>query len=76
MAELEFKAREAEKQREFEHAMKQMEYQMKAMEYAERRGLELEKVKADLTKFALDTRTKKELFAAEAELKQTYGQGI
>lgn len=59
--ELEFKAQEAERQRQFEAKMKEMDLQMKMMEFAEVRGLELDKIKADLTKEASKQNLMREL---------------
>jgi hypothetical protein len=76
MAELQFKAQEAEKQRQHEAAMRQADMQLKIMEFAERRNQSLEQVKKDLFIHASDARTKKELFSAEAQLKNQMGSGI
>lgn len=64
MAELNFKAQEAERQRAFDWKMKQADLQMKMMEFAERRNLQLEDVKAQLAKTTMQLSTQKELSAA------------
>jgi len=48
MAELNFKADEAERQRKHEREMKTIDFQIKQMEYAEKRGINLDQIKADL----------------------------
>ncbi len=64
MAELEFKAAEAERQRAFEWQMKQADLQMKTMEFAEKRNLKLEEVKAQLAQTTMELSTQKELSSA------------
>jgi len=64
MEELRFKAEEAERQRAFEREMKQADLQMKLMEFAENRNLQLEDVKAQLTKTTMELSTQKELSSA------------
>ena len=64
MAELQCKAQEAERQRQFEREMKQADLQMKLMEFAEKRNLQLEDVKAQLTKTTMELSTQKELSSA------------
>jgi hypothetical protein len=64
MEELRFKAAEAERQRAFEREMKQADLQMKLMEFAENRNLQLEDVKAQLTKTTMELSTQKELSSA------------
>ncbi|MBF0256239.1 MAG: hypothetical protein HQL47_07220 [Gammaproteobacteria bacterium] len=76
MAELQFKAKEAERQRQFEMAMKERDLQMRAMEYAEKRGMELTRLKADLQKFTLGQRHDKEKFVNEIAVKNRFGHGI
>ena len=48
MAELQQKAQEAENQRQHEREMKQLEYNMKLMEFAEKRNLDVSKLKVQL----------------------------
>ena len=61
MSELEFKAQEAEIQRQHEREMAAIDFQVKQMEYAEKSGLSLEKIKADLTKEAAKINLQREL---------------
>lgn len=63
MEELRFKAAEADRQRAHEMQMQDREFQMKLMEFAEKRGLQLEEVKASLSKTAMQLSTQKELSA-------------
>lgn len=64
MAELQFKAQEAERQRQHEMQMQDREFQMRLMEFAKEEGMQLEDVKARLTKTALELSTQKELSSA------------
>lgn len=76
MAELEFKAQEAERIRQHDYAMRQMEYEMRMIEFAQERNIRLEDVKAQLSMKAVDSRDKRDLFNAEAIIKRTQGSGI
>lgn len=61
MAEIQFKAQEAEKQRQFDAQMKQMDLQMKQMEFAQASGMKLSEIKADLAKEASKQNLMREL---------------
>lgn len=61
MAELEFKAQEAERQRQHEKEMKDADLQMARMEYEAKGSLELDKIKADLSKEASKQNLQREL---------------
>lgn len=63
MAELQFKAAEAERQRQHEASMKNMEFQMRLMEFAERRNMNLDNVKKDLTETTLKLNAQRDLSA-------------
>uniref|UniRef100_A0A6M3K659 Putative portal protein n=1 Tax=viral metagenome TaxID=1070528 RepID=A0A6M3K659_9ZZZZ len=52
MAELEFKAQEAERQRQHDKEMKSLDYQIKMMEFSQQSGMKLNDIKADLAKEA------------------------
>lgn len=52
MRELEFKAQEAEKDRQHEMVIKELDYKISMMEYAQKSGINLDKIKADLAKEA------------------------
>lgn len=61
MAELKFKAQEADKQRVHEKEMANLEYQMKLMEFAQGQRMSLDQAKVKLTDTALKLKTQKEL---------------
>lgn len=75
-AERQFKADQAEQERQHDMQMREMEWQMKAMEFAEKRNIQLDKLKKDLSQFTMGETNKRELFAAEAQLKVAQGSGI
>lgn len=70
MAELQFKAQEAERQRAHEREMRNMEFQIEMMKFAESRGQTLDKVKADLAKETMRLNTQKELSRQNIVAKQ------
>ena len=55
--ELEFKAQEAERQRQHDLSMKKMEYDMKMMEFSMSKQLTLEEVKAKLASDSMKLKT-------------------
>lgn len=61
MAEIKAKAEDAQKQRDHERAMLSMQLQVKTMEFAEKRGLKLQDVKAQLAKTVMELRVQKEM---------------
>jgi len=61
MAELEFKAQEAEKQRQHEAMMKELDAKIKMMEFSQQSGLSLQQIKADLSKEASRQNLQREL---------------
>lgn len=67
MAELQFKAAEAEKQRIHESNMRQMDLQIKMIEFAERRNMNLDNVKRSLAETTMKLNTQKELSAEAIE---------
>jgi len=68
MSELEYKASEAERERQHEKEMKAIDYQIKLMEYAEKRNISLDKIKADLAQTS-------EKLNLQAELSKPGGAG-
>jgi len=76
MAELQFKAQEAEKQRQHDMAMKNVELQLKTMEMKLKRSIEIDKLRTDLANNQLDQSMKEKLFTAEALIKAQEGSGI
>jgi hypothetical protein len=61
MRELEFKAQEAERERQHDREMRNMEFQIKMMEFAQESGLSLQEIKADLAKEAAKISLQREL---------------
>lgn len=61
MAEMEFKAAEAEKQRQHDMEIQRLEHQMRLMEFAQQQNLRLSDVKADLAKEASKQNLMREL---------------
>jgi hypothetical protein len=61
MAELQFKAEQAELERQHDREMKAMDYQIKMMEYAQQSGQKLDEIKADLAKEASKQNLMREL---------------
>jgi hypothetical protein len=76
MAEIQAKIQEADRQRQFDAAMKERDMQMRAMEFAEKKNMTLEQIKADLSKFALDSRLKQQLQINEMTVKNAHGSGL
>jgi len=76
MSELQFKAQEAERQRQHEMSMKNIELQLKTMEMELKRSVEIDKLRTDLANNQLDQSMKEKLFTAEALLKAQEGSGI
>lgn len=66
MKELEFKAAEAQKQRDHESRMAMLERDVAMMKFANERGMTLEQVKADLAKTVMTLRTQKEMGGTNA----------
>jgi len=62
-----FKAQEAEKGRMHDRAMKEMELQVKIMEFAEKRNINLDKVKADLAGTSMKLKTQISLAGPDKE---------
>lgn len=61
MAELQFKAQEADKDRAHQMQMKQMEREIEMMKLAQQQNVSLSKIKAELAKTTMQLRTQKEL---------------
>jgi hypothetical protein len=61
MAELQFKAQDAERQRQHEARMKEMELEMKLMEFSQQSGLKLQEIKAQLSRDAAKMNLQREL---------------
>ena len=61
MAELEFKAQQAELERQHDMKMKEYDIQMKMMEYAEKHKIEIDKLKAQLALGSAGMNLQKEL---------------
>ena len=61
MAELKFKAEQAELERQHDRTMKEMDLQQKMMEYAEKRNIEIDKLKAQLALGSAGMNLQKEL---------------
>lgn len=66
MKELEFKAAEAQKDRDHQSRMAMLERDVAMMKFANERGMTLEQVKADLAKTVMSLRVQRELNGTEA----------
>jgi len=66
MTELEYKAAEAQREREHDKTMKQMDLEIKMMEYSEKRGIELDKLKVQLSLGSAGMNLQKELSTDKA----------
>lgn len=66
MAELEFKAKEAELQRQHDRQMKEFDYQIKLMEFTNQQGMKLDEAKVKLSETVMKLNTQKEMAASKA----------
>jgi hypothetical protein len=69
-------AQDREAERNFKLQLAQLERDTQMMKFASERNISLENIKADLAKTATVEKTKRDLFNAESQLKQTAGSGI
>lgn len=76
MNELNFKAQEAERERQHDREMMMMQRDLKMMEFAQQNSLTLQQVKAQLAQTAMVEKNKRDLYTAEQNLKISQGSGI
>lgn len=76
MAELQMKDRLSQQEAQFKMAELQMQREIEMLKMANQQNLSLEKIKAQLADTAIKERGRKELFAAEQNLKLQTGSGI
>lgn len=76
MAELQMRDRLSQQEAQFKMAELQMQREIEMLKMANQQNLSLEKIKAQLADTAIKERGRKELFAAEQNLKLKTGSGI